>query len=88
MMTLHNFASIDPVSELFKSFYHYVLLAQFEPEYVKKNRIRLYKIILEIFMHKHVKTLLPGLINKFINCEMAMNPKLLKSDKIKIVNIK
>jgi hypothetical protein len=73
---------------LFKSFYHYILLSQFEEEYTRKCRLRLYRIIIEILTHFEIKKVLPELVEKFIRNEIALNPKLLKKDKVNIINLR
>jgi hypothetical protein len=50
--------------------------------------LRLYRIIIEILTHFEIKKVLPELVEKFIRNEIALNPKLLKKDKVNIINLR
>jgi hypothetical protein len=87
-MTIHNYLQIDPIEELFKSLYHFALLSLFDPEYVRKSRLKLYRVILQMFLHSDVQREVPELIEKLTNNELNLNPKLLRKDKVSIINVK
>ena len=50
-MSMRNFTEIDQSLELIKSVYNYVMLGEFESNYVQKQRMPLYQQILNLLTH-------------------------------------
>jgi hypothetical protein len=54
-MTMREYSSFDITEEVFKGFYHYVLLGFQEPAYLRQKRLKLYKLFVKILKNPKLR---------------------------------